>query len=614
MAVTSKSTLKGYFNTGDKPTEAQFNDLIDSFLHYNENGGNSINLTSITASNGFLFGNITASGDITGSGRLSMNNITASNLQVGTGSFDKIHGDLIVSGNILPVTDSGSFTSSFSLGSETAAWKDLFVSEDSIKFVRRKNDNTTEILASIQIDKDSGDEAAAGTADVLKLKDPTGDHMDFEARLVQVGKDRQRGFLFNDGKGHFSTNVFGKFQSYQGGGKGQQLLMRPESEGSLGFLGRKSKSHFFNAQGAGSMTVGLQNFDGDRNGFFKIDTGTSIAGFGTSLFEVHESKQTTFFGTDSVVTVEGIIESTGGSFTGGNTIIEEAVVTQPGTISQSINIGNLSGTSPSTLEMVGVGSDNSIRISSNEIKQVTTITFPFNGLRTASLEDSTLGGTGAFYFATREGTFHTFTFTGSLAPSSGISGSLTEALLSSNFTSGSSGISTGPQLASTIANKIHSKTGFTTTVDVNKVVVTLDNPGEAIEASTTFPTTTASLATTVKGRGTEIRVNEGSVFRIISQQPDVTVNPADDVVTLSNGGGDETTFTTGQFGTNPQYIPVHMVIPGNNIAIWYGPIYIGRGYQQFSPVGNFLNLDEVGQGQNASLRLYEGAQIKVQAF
>ena len=30
MSIQSKTTLKSYFNTGDKPTEAQFADLIDS--------------------------------------------------------------------------------------------------------------------------------------------------------------------------------------------------------------------------------------------------------------------------------------------------------------------------------------------------------------------------------------------------------------------------------------------------------------------------------------------------------------------------------------------------------------------------------------------------------
>lgn len=33
MAIRSISILKSYFNTGDKPTESQFGDLIDSFFH-----------------------------------------------------------------------------------------------------------------------------------------------------------------------------------------------------------------------------------------------------------------------------------------------------------------------------------------------------------------------------------------------------------------------------------------------------------------------------------------------------------------------------------------------------------------------------------------------------
>lgn len=32
----SKSVLKSYFNTGDKPTESQFSDLIDSLVHQDE--------------------------------------------------------------------------------------------------------------------------------------------------------------------------------------------------------------------------------------------------------------------------------------------------------------------------------------------------------------------------------------------------------------------------------------------------------------------------------------------------------------------------------------------------------------------------------------------------
>jgi len=42
MAERSRTTLKNYFNTGDKPTEAQFADLIDSFLSLADDGGAKI--------------------------------------------------------------------------------------------------------------------------------------------------------------------------------------------------------------------------------------------------------------------------------------------------------------------------------------------------------------------------------------------------------------------------------------------------------------------------------------------------------------------------------------------------------------------------------------------
>ena len=38
MAKQSSTTLKGYFNTGDKPTESQFSDTVDSFLNLSVTG------------------------------------------------------------------------------------------------------------------------------------------------------------------------------------------------------------------------------------------------------------------------------------------------------------------------------------------------------------------------------------------------------------------------------------------------------------------------------------------------------------------------------------------------------------------------------------------------
>jgi hypothetical protein len=51
-----------------------------------------------------------------------------------TGSHS-ITGSLGISGSIIPAVGEGELTSSFSLGSETAAWKDIYVSNGSIKFI-----------------------------------------------------------------------------------------------------------------------------------------------------------------------------------------------------------------------------------------------------------------------------------------------------------------------------------------------------------------------------------------------------------------------------------------------------------------------------------------------
>ena len=120
--------------------------------------------------------------------------------------------------------------------------------------------------------------------------------------------------------------------------------------------------------------------------------------------------------------------------------------------------------------------------------------------------------------------------------------------------------------------------------------------------------------------GITVRVNDGSLFKIQCPQSDVTVDTNNDTITISNGGGDETIISTGQFGTNPQYISNHTVVPSGQVAIWYGPIYIGRFTlnpfgSDFDPDGaGVLNMDLAGQGDNASLRIHNGSQIKVQAF
>jgi hypothetical protein len=69
-------------------------------------------------------------------------------------------GNQTISGSIIPTTESGSFTSSFSLGSPTNAWKELYVSNGSIIFV----DAVTQETSSFSIDNEAGQSTVKYTA------------------------------------------------------------------------------------------------------------------------------------------------------------------------------------------------------------------------------------------------------------------------------------------------------------------------------------------------------------------------------------------------------------------------------------------------------------------
>jgi hypothetical protein len=67
-----------------------------------------------------------------------------------------ITGSILISGSIVPNIGVGSTTSSFSLGSETAAWKDIYVSEGSIKFIKSGSSTVTLSAANGGISVDGG--------------------------------------------------------------------------------------------------------------------------------------------------------------------------------------------------------------------------------------------------------------------------------------------------------------------------------------------------------------------------------------------------------------------------------------------------------------------------
>jgi hypothetical protein len=73
-----------------------------------------------------------------------------------------VNGNINVSGSIIPTTAEGTYTSSFSLGSATNAWKDLYISHGSIIFV----DAVTQETSSFSIDNNAGQNTVKYTAAV----------------------------------------------------------------------------------------------------------------------------------------------------------------------------------------------------------------------------------------------------------------------------------------------------------------------------------------------------------------------------------------------------------------------------------------------------------------
>ena len=175
MAKKNRNILKGFFETGKKPTEGQYANLIDSFATLDSENtgsfdlkGNTILDGHLTASGGItasgtlvIGGEISASGGISSSGIIQaqrfigdgtlISNITSSqvNIQGVTASFTSgaPTGSLIVSGNLfhpsastnilMAIKTTGSiipaYTSLYDLGSPTNHWNHLFVSNSFAK-------------------------------------------------------------------------------------------------------------------------------------------------------------------------------------------------------------------------------------------------------------------------------------------------------------------------------------------------------------------------------------------------------------------------------------------------------------------------------------------------
>jgi hypothetical protein len=106
-------------------------------------------------------GSVTASyfiGD--GSQLTNLSSQTINTGSLATTGSNTFNGEQTISGSIIPAVGVGTFTSSFSLGSLTNAWKDIYVSHGSIIFV----DAVTQATSSFSIDTTIGNNAVKYTA------------------------------------------------------------------------------------------------------------------------------------------------------------------------------------------------------------------------------------------------------------------------------------------------------------------------------------------------------------------------------------------------------------------------------------------------------------------
>ena len=162
MAKKTRNILKSYFESGKKPTEGQYANLIDSHALLSGENTGSFKLKGDANING----NLTASGNITagtfkGDGS-RLTNITSSNItqltvtaSIATGSLTVSGSTYFVSGStnvLLAIKSSGSIvpgtTHQYDLGAPLNQWKALFVSESVTRTIH--NEGKSQIGTSLQ--------------------------------------------------------------------------------------------------------------------------------------------------------------------------------------------------------------------------------------------------------------------------------------------------------------------------------------------------------------------------------------------------------------------------------------------------------------------------------
>ena len=149
MAKQTRNTHKGNFETGDIPTGGNYGDLIDSIVILDTENTGSVDIQgNITASgysgDGSGLSNISASATT-----INIQQITASYLNFPSGSTHFTGSLTYTSGStdiLYAIQTSGSIipdaSNTWDLGGPNHIWRDLFLSEDSIRFVSTSGEIT----------------------------------------------------------------------------------------------------------------------------------------------------------------------------------------------------------------------------------------------------------------------------------------------------------------------------------------------------------------------------------------------------------------------------------------------------------------------------------------
>jgi hypothetical protein len=280
MAQKNRTELKSLFGTGDKLSAASFIDLIDSLVNTKE--------------------------------------------------------DSIISGSLIPVAGND-LTSSFNLGSTTAAWKEIYVSTGSLNFVDTDGTITSlskdDVLATkdfetrrkstegIPVKKVRGFTSASTFIDLEAINSQEGDRIDIKVANTFEAASFSTARTSIGPKETVPLELTGS------------LKIRPAHTGKHEFHGK----YQFTGKHAAGNAVPIH----DESAVAIEISGSLLQSSSGGIFEVKPQ---------------------GTSFTNGNVVAEDLFHSQPGIINQSIKIG--SPDRPSISKLVGVGDDNKIIISS----------------------------------------------------------------------------------------------------------------------------------------------------------------------------------------------------------------------------------------------------------